>query len=68
VLYMTELKIVCVVFVALLLLSQRCIVIVICCLAVNWEILQGSLPWMDVRTLIKYHVLLGKSALECYQS
>jgi hypothetical protein len=23
---------------------------------------------MDVRTLIKFHVLLGKSALECYKS
>jgi hypothetical protein len=32
------------------------------------ERLHGSFSWMDVRTLIKFHVLLGKSALECYKS
>jgi hypothetical protein len=38
------------------------------CLAMDQERLHGSFSWMDVRTLIKFHVLLGKSALECYKS
>ena len=65
---MIDLKIMCVVLVALLLLSQRCTVFVICCLAVDQERLQGSSSQMDLRTLIKFHVLLGKSAIECYKS
>jgi hypothetical protein len=32
------------------------------------ERLQGSFSQMDMRTLIKFHVLLGKTALECYKS
>jgi hypothetical protein len=34
---------------------------------VNQESLQGSFSWMDVRTLLKFHALLGKSALACYK-
>jgi hypothetical protein len=62
---MTELKIMCVVLVALLLLSQRCTVFVICSLAVDQERLQGSSSWLDMRT---FFLGVGcKSALECYQ-
>jgi hypothetical protein len=32
------------------------------------EKLQGSFSQMDVRTLLKFHVLLGKNALEFYKS
>ena len=39
-----------------------------CCLAVDWEKLQGSFLGTDARTLIKFHVLLGKSATECCKS
>jgi len=35
------------------------------CLAVGGKILQGSFSRTDVRTLKKFLVLLGKSALEC---
>jgi hypothetical protein len=31
------------------------------------EILQGSFSQTNVRILIKFHVLLGKSMLECYK-
>ena len=67
-LLITELKIIFVVPVSLLLLSQRCTVFVICSLAMDQERLQGSSSQMDMRALIKFHVSLGKSALECYQS
>ena len=39
-----------------------------CCVAVGQERLQGSFLWMDIRIIIKFHVLLGKSSLECYKS
>jgi hypothetical protein len=35
------------------------------CLAIGWEKLQAS---HDMRILTKFHVLLGKSAVECYKS
>jgi hypothetical protein len=34
----------------------------------DWERLQGSSSWKDVRILIKLHALLGECALECYKS
>ena len=46
----------------------HCLCDVRCYLAMDQERLHGSFSWMDVRTLIKFHVLLGKSALECYKS
>ena len=67
-LHITELKIIFVVLVALLLQSQRCTVFVICSLAVDPDRLQGSSSQMEMRTLIKFHVSLGKSTLECYES
>ena len=46
----------------------HCLCDVYCCLAMDQERLQGSFPWRDnKRTLIKFNVLLGKSALECYK-
>ena len=40
-----------------------------CCLvAMDQERVQGSFSWREVRTLIKFHVLFGKSAVECYKS
>ena len=45
----------------------QCFCDVSCCLAADLEILQGSFSWTDVRTLIKFCTLLGKSALECYK-
>jgi hypothetical protein len=54
-------QIVCGVLVALLLLSMvQCLCDVSYCLAIYWEKLQGSFLQMDMRTLIKFHVLLGK--------
>jgi len=41
---------------------------VICRLAVDQGTLQGSFWQMDMRTLIKFPVLLGNSALKCYKS
>ena len=38
------------------------------CLAIDQEKLQGSFLRVDVRTLIKFYVLLGKSPLECCKS
>lgn len=38
------------------------------CLAMVRETLQGSFSQTDMRILIKVHVLLGKTALECYKS
>jgi hypothetical protein len=38
-----------------------------CCLAVYQERPQERFSWMDVRKLIEFHVLLGKSVLECYK-
>ena len=36
-----------------------------CYLAMDQERLHGRFSWLDVRTLIKFHVLFSKSALEC---
>jgi hypothetical protein len=41
----------------------HCLCDVICCLAMDREGLQASLLCTDVRTLIKFHVVLDKSAL-----
>jgi len=38
---------------------------IICCLAVDQGTLQGSFWQMDMRTLIKFPVLLGNSAVKC---
>jgi hypothetical protein len=38
-----------------------------CCLAMEREKLQGSFSQTNVRILIKFHVLLGKSMLENYK-
>jgi len=45
----------------------HCLCDVSCCSAMDQERLQGRLSWKDVRILLKFHVLLGKSALECYK-
>ena len=46
-----------------------CICDAICCLVMDWERLQRIFfSWKGARTLIKFHVLLGKTALECYKS
>jgi hypothetical protein len=39
-----------------------------CCLPTDFERLQGSFLQADISTLTKFHVLLGKSAQECYKS
>jgi transposase len=39
-----------------------------CNLAIGQARLQGCFLQTDIKTLIKFHVLLGKSALECYGS
>jgi hypothetical protein len=39
-----------------------------CCLTVGQATLQGSFLWTGMRMLIKFHVLLGRSALEYYKS
>ena len=46
----------------------NCLCDVRCYLVVDQERLHGSFSWTDVRTLIKFHVLLDKSALESYKS
>ena len=47
----------------------HCLCDVSCCLAMDRETLQGSFSQTDVRTLIKFHVvLLVKGALVCYES
>jgi hypothetical protein len=46
----------------------HCFCDVICCLAMDQERLEGSFLLMEVRRLLKFHVLLVKSALECYRS
>jgi len=38
-----------------------------CCSAMDQERRQGRFERNDVRTLLKFHVLLGKRALECYK-
>ena len=48
--------------------NVHCLCDVIWCLAMIWERLQGSFSQTDMRTLKKFHVLLGKTALECYKS
>jgi hypothetical protein len=48
--------------------NVNCLCDASCCLAMDWERLQGSSSWKDVRTLIKLHVLLGEYALECYNA
>jgi hypothetical protein len=45
----------------------HCLRDVSCCLAMDRETLQENFSWTDVRTVIKFNVLLGKSALECYK-
>jgi hypothetical protein len=53
---------------ALLLLSQRCTAFdVSCCIAMDHERLQGSFSQMGMKPRIKFNILLGKSALECYK-
>lgn len=49
-------------------IKVHCLYDVICCLAVDWERLQESFSWLDMKTLRKSHVLGVKSALECYRS
>ena len=47
----------------------HCLCDVSCCLAMDRERLQGSFSQTDMRTLIKFHVVLFiKDALECYKS
>jgi hypothetical protein len=46
----------------------HCVCDVNCCLAMDQEKLNGSVLWMEVRTLLKFHALLVKSVLECYRS
>jgi hypothetical protein len=46
----------------------HCLCGVYCCLAIDQEGLQESYLQKDMRTLMKFHVLLGKSALDCYKS
>jgi len=48
--------------------NVHCLYDVICCSAMDRERLQGSLSLTDLRTLIKFHVLLGKIVLECHKS
>jgi len=48
-------------------IKVHCLCDVSCCLAKDQERLQGRFSRMDVRTLLKFHVLLGKSAVECYK-
>ena len=45
----------------------HCFCDVSCCLAMDQERLQGRFLQMNVRTLTTFHILLGKSALECYK-
>jgi transposase len=46
----------------------HCLYEVSCSLAMDRERVQGTFSRTDVRTLIKFNVLLGKSALECYKT
>jgi hypothetical protein len=46
----------------------HCLYDISCCLAMDRERLQENFSQTDVRTVIKFNVLLGKSALECYKS
>jgi hypothetical protein len=46
----------------------HCLCDVSYCLAMDRERLQESISRTDVRTVIKFNVLLGKNALECYKS
>lgn len=46
----------------------QCLCDITYCLAMDRERLQGSFMQRDVRTLIKFRVLLGKSAVESYKS
>jgi len=50
------------------LLKDRNLALARTCLTMDRERLQGSFSQMDVRTLLKFQVLLGKNALECYKS
>jgi len=45
----------------------HCLCDVRCYLVMDQERLHGSFSWTDVRTLIKFHVLLDKSALRVLQ-
>jgi len=40
--------------------KERCPCDISCCLAMDQERLQGGFLQTDVRTLIKFHVVLGK--------
>jgi hypothetical protein len=42
----------------------HCPCFVICCLAMDWEGLQGRFSWMDMRTLKKFHVFGGIKVLQ----
>jgi hypothetical protein len=46
----------------------HCLCDISCCLDMDRERLQEYFSWTDVRTVIKFNALLGKSALECYKS
>jgi hypothetical protein len=48
--------------------KEQCLCDISCCLAMGQRRLQGSSSWNNIRTLIKFHVVLNKSALECYMS
>jgi hypothetical protein len=48
-------------------IKVHCLCDVSCCLAMDQGRLRGRFSQTDVRTLIKFHILLGKSALECYK-
>lgn len=46
--------------------KERCLCDVSCSLAMDQRGLQGSSSRTDITTLILFHVVLNKSALECY--
>ena len=43
--------------------TVQCLCDASCCLAVDQRRLQGNSSWTDIRKLIKFHVVLNKSAL-----
>ena len=45
----------------------HCLCYVNCCLAVDQERLRVSSSCVDIRRLIKFHVLFGRISLECYR-
>jgi len=48
--------------------NVHCLCDVSWCLAMVRERLQGSSSQMDMKTFIKFCVLLGRTVLECYMS